>query len=399
MKCRLFALLLLPAAALAQGEPQVPSNLFFDTDLVPIIPKWTMSYGVRGLSGASTTFGGTGYVESVQSHGDFSTKSIARGYHDGTVNLDTRRASIDDGTGRGIAVPVTPDGKTNSWSFQEDVQAQSDGTIAMHTYTNAIADSGGRAKKSAPGYGVEVSFRRDMEKAFVGFSWDLLGGISLNGINSKLSSTETSTTTTLTDTFSLDGQDAPKGPYSAPSVASSSLVDANGRPVLSPEGETETNVRDTTVLLAQDPAARTETAATDSTSTTNHYHLKGAYFTARAGPSISIPFAGRFRATMSAGAALVYAGTTYTVQQDFTPPTGETLTSVVERSEANLLPGLYADANVEMTLTDRAGAYLGVSYQNNGSFRQSINDGFVNYGTKVRLDNLAGVRMGLNVRF
>jgi hypothetical protein len=132
---------------------------------------------------------------------------------------------------------------------------------------------------------------------------------------------------------------------------------------------------------------------------TNRYHLKGAYFTFRAGPSLSLPIGERFRATVSAGAALVYAGTTYTVLQDFTPPTGELITSGVERSEANFLPGLYADANLEMTLTERAGAFLGVAYQNSGSFDQGIKEGNVNYGTKVKLSNLTGIRMGLNVRF
>jgi hypothetical protein len=400
MKRRLLALILLPAVLVAQeAEFQVPTNLFFDVDLVAIIPKWNMSYSVRGLAGAKTTFSGSGYVESLQEHGDFATKGVARGYHDGLVNVDNRRASIDDGTGRGIGVPVTPDGNTNTWSFTDNEQALDTGVIAMHTYTNTIADSGGRNRKSSVGYGPELTFRRDMDKRLGILRFDLLGGIGLNGINSKVSSNETSTTTTLTDSFSLNGVDAPEAPYSAPSVISTNLVDANGRAVAGVDGETQTNVRDTTVMLAQDPESRTTTTSSDDTSVTNHYHLKGAYFTFRVGPTLMIPFNDRLRATMSAGAALVYAGTTYTVQQDFTPDTGQTITSTVERSEANFLPGYYADASLEMTLTERAGAFLGVAYQDNGSFRQSIVEGQVNYATRVKLENLAGVRMGLNIRF
>ena len=77
MKLRLLALLLAPAALLAQSDPEMPANLFFDTDFVTVVPKWTMQYGVRGLTGASTKFGGTGYVESVQAHGEFTDKGIA----------------------------------------------------------------------------------------------------------------------------------------------------------------------------------------------------------------------------------------------------------------------------------------------------------------------------------
>lgn len=409
MKLRLLALLLLPAAAMAQADPEVPSNLFFDTDLVMIVPKWTMQYGVRGLTGASSTFRGTGYVDSVtqdgqlgiRSPGDFATKGIARGYHDGTVGVDTRTAVIDDGTGKTISVPVTPDGRTNTWSYSDAVQAQANGTIAMHTYTSAIADSGGRSKKSDPGYGMEVTFRRDTGKSFGKVSFDLLGGMGLNGINSRLTANEKSTITTLTDTFALNGQDAPTAPYNSGSATSPApLVAANGQPFVGSDGSAQTGTRDNTVPLSQDPSEdRTSTTSTDSTSVSNRYHLKGAYFTFRAGPSMSVPIGDRFRATVSAGAALVYAGTTYTVQQDFTPATGDLITSTVERSEANILPGLYADANLEMTLTERAGAFVGVAYQNSGSFNQSINDGQVNYGTKVKLNNLSGVRMGLNVRF
>jgi hypothetical protein len=408
MKLRLFALFLLPAAAMAQTDPEMPSNLFFDTDLVLFIPKWTMQYGVRGLTGASSTFRGTGYVDSmtqdaqlgIRGPGDFASKGIARGYHDGTVSIDTRTAVVDDGTGKTITVPVTSDGRTNTWSYQNAVQAQANGTVAMHTYTSAIADGGGRSKKSDTGYGMEVTFRHDTGKSFGKVSFDLLGGMGLNGINSRLTANEKSTITTLTDAFTLNGQDAPTAPYSAPSTSTATLVNANGQSFVGSDGSSQTGTRDTTVPLAQEPSVdRTTTTSTDSTSVSNRYHLKGAYFTFRAGPSMSVPIGDRFRATVSAGAALVYAGTTYTVQQDFTPATGDLITSTVERSEANILPGLYADANLEMTLTERAGAFVGIAYQNSGSFNQGINDGQVNYGTKVKLNNLSGVRMGLNVRF
>ncbi len=399
MKHRLLALFLLPAAVMAQADPQIPSNLFFDTDLVAIIPKWTLQYGVRGLVGASSSFRGTGYVDSVQLQGDFTAKTIARTYHDGAVGVDSRRATIDDGTGRSITVPVTPDGKTDTWSYTNTSQAQPDGTIDLHTYKAEVADSGVRSKKAEPGYGMEVAFRFDTGKTLRKASFDLVGGLGLNGINSFLNSPETAKISTVTDTYSVNGLDAPEAPYSAPSASTTTLVDSNGRAVIGSDGGSQSTSRDTTVPLSQDPSERVESSATDGTSVSNRYHLKGAYFTARVGPSMSVPIGNRFRATVSAGAALVYAGTTYTVQQDFSPGTGDILTSTVERSEANFLPGLYADANLEMTLTDRAGAFLGVAYQNSGSFNQSINDGQVNYATKVKLNNLSGVRMGLNVRF
>ena len=56
MKLRLLALFLAPAAVLAQSDPEIPANLFFETDMVLVVPKWTMQYGVRGLTGAGARF-------------------------------------------------------------------------------------------------------------------------------------------------------------------------------------------------------------------------------------------------------------------------------------------------------------------------------------------------------
>lgn len=399
MMKRLLALALLPAAVLAQSARETPANLFFDTDYAPIVPDYTLSYGVRGLFGANSAFSGTGYIESVQGAGEFGDTGITRSYHDGYVQLDNRTTLVDDGTGRAIRVPITPDGYTNSWNYGTAEQRQDDGTLDQHTYTATIADSGGREKKSIPAYGIEVLVRRDLGGISARFDWTLLGGVSVNGINTKLTSNETAEISKLTDTYVTNGDDIPDAPYTAPSSVTEDLVGPDGLPVTSPGGTVTQVNRDTTVLLEQNPIERTMETSVDDVSVSNFYKVKGAYFTFRAGPTVTVPFSERLRASMSAGAALVYAGSTYSVQQTFTPETGTPLQNTVRSSEINLLPGFYADLNMHMTFTEWTGAYLGLAYQNTGSYAQKITQGGTNYRTRVELDNLMGVRMGLNVRF
>ena len=150
MKLRLFALLLLPAAAMAQTDPEMPSNLFFDTDLVLVIPKWTMQYGVRGLAGASSTFRGAGYVDSVtqdallgiRGPGDFASKGIARGYHDGTVSIDTRTAVVDDGTGKLVSPWLSSEAFTEATQSVWQISPESAQRVGHH-----LTQPQGRARR------------------------------------------------------------------------------------------------------------------------------------------------------------------------------------------------------------------------------------------------------------
>lgn len=410
MKKRFIALCLLTATAgyaEQDSEPEPPSNLFFDTDVYIYEPKFTISYGARALTGAKSSFSGSGKItDSFQAVGGVTGTGEARTYHDGAVDPDTRGAAVDDGNGGVVNIPITPDGQTNTWGFADVKQILPDGTIAMHAYTADVIDGGPRVKDPDSTYGIEVALTRDMGKIFTRFDWNLATGLSLNDIHSKMTSLERATITTLTDTYSLNGAPPPVPPYTAPSTSEVNVLDAGGNPVLNADGTAQTVTVTNSTLLGSEPQTRTTTTAVDAVSVTNHYHLKGAYYTFRAGPTVVVPVTASLRASFSAGFALVYAGTTYSVDQDFLPDTGDEITSTVSDTESHWLPGYYADATMEYWLTGRTGFYLGAVYQSSGSYTQSIissgSPGLpdtADYSTKVDLSSLQGFRFGVNYRF
>jgi hypothetical protein len=399
MKKPFLALFLLTAtAAFAQSQtdaepapPEMPTNLTFDTDVYFIEPKFTLSYGARGLTGTKASFHGTGHISTSQDVGPVTGNTAARTYHDGTVGLDARTTLIDNGDGTTTSVPISPDGFTNTWSFTSATQVAANGDIAMHTYYADVIDDGPRSKDGGVSFGMEVAATRDMGKITAHFEWKLVGGLSINDINAKMTALQNATITTLTDLYSLNGSPAPTPPYTAPAPAGSTITNA--------DGTTTTTTNDATTLLAQDPESRTVTTAIDNTEVTNHFHLKGAYYTFRAGPTFVIPITQRLRLSFSAGAAVVYVGSTFSVEQDFQPVTGVEVSGTEESTKINIMPGYYVDADLEYAITDRTGLYLGAVHQDTGSFKQSIVSTTADYTTKIDLSNLQGFRMGMNIRF
>jgi len=380
-----------------------PENLTFLTDEYVHTPKCTFSFGMRSLSGSKTSFSGRGQILPSSDTiyiGGLTGTSEDRSYHDGTVLVDARTITIDDGNGGTIAVPATPDGKTNTWSFLGTDQVTPDGNIAMHMYSADLADTGVRSKNGSNSIGIEMQVARDMGKLGTRFDWSLVGGMSLNDIRSKLRSSVPATMTTTTDIYSLFGASVPTSlPYTAPSSAEQNVVDASGNTVLNDDGSTRTETVDTTTLLGNEPLSRSVTSSAEEARVMNTWKVKGAYYTFRAGPTVSMSLTPSFRATVSAGVSLVYSGSTYTVIQELTPPTGDTITSTVSSSQNHFLPGYYADANVEWWLSETAGFYAGAVYQNNGNFTQTVKTDTADYSTKVDLSSLAGLRAGLNIRF
>jgi hypothetical protein len=401
MNKRFLALFLLPAAvALAQqsqdsGEPpppEMPTNLTFETDVYFYIPKFTLNFGLRGLSGTKSTFRGVGTLASPQDIGDLFTGGLSgvRTYQDGQVIPDARVTSINNGDGTSITIPIAPDGRTNSWSILSDTQVVGD-NVAFHTYTADVLDGGPRSKDAGSTYGIELSVARDIGR-HLHLNWAFVGGLSINDINSKLTATEKASVTTVTDLYALNGQTPPVDPnLTQPSTATTTVTNS--------DGTTASVTNDTTILLPSNPGSRTTDTEIDTVNFVNHFKLKGAYYTFRFGPSATIPITNHLRLSLSAGAALVYAGTTYTVEQDFQPATGPLITETDSTNKNTLLPGYYADANVEYWLTERAGLYLGAVYQNSGNFVQTINTADATYSTKIDLTSLQGFRMGMNLRF
>ena len=403
----LIVLTLLGSVALrAQEENEhqsapPPENLTFLTDEYIYIPKYKFSFGMRALSGSKTSFSGRGSIAStLEDPGLVTATGVPRTYHDGSVGLDTRTLSNDDGNGGSTSVPIAPDGKTSNWTYSDASQVTTTGTIEMHSYSADTIDTGPRTKDTDNAYGFEVTVARDMGKLGKRLEWNLEAGFSLNDLKASLVSAVSANVTTRTDAYSLNGAAAPAAPYTGSSAATSqTVVDASGNPVLNSDGTAKTVTPDTLTLLAMDPQSSNTQTVVDTTSVINSWKLKGAYFTFRAGPTLVMPFTQHLRATVSAGAALVYAGTIYTVAQSYQPVTGDPITQTVSDSSNHFLPGFYADANVEYWVTDTAGFYAGAVYQNTGEFKQTVKTDTADFSTKVDMSSLGGLRAGMNIRF
>jgi hypothetical protein len=375
------------------------------------VPKFTLSIGVRSLNGAKVSFTGRGFVSSYQPPSDITSSGIARTYNDGDVLVDTEpyvfTVTNGDGSTTTYTSPQTPPGFTNTWSFLDLNQIRSDGNIDFHAYAADVVDSGVHQKNPKNGYGMEVVVARDVATFGKRFELKALFGISLTAIESHVTDTLAATITTVTDTYvpNLNGQTGlpTTVPYTAPSYKQVPQVDSGGNPVYDSTGSQVVDYVETTVLMTDHPVLRTITYSPGTVY--NDWELKGAYFTFRLGPSISYLITDRLKLNLSAGAAMVYAGTNYTVTQTYQPVVGSAVVSIAESDESKLLLGYYLDAALQFDVTERAGVYAGVVYQDAGNYTQTaaLDDTYTgshaNYKSLVDLSGLSGFRMGMTFKF
>ena len=365
--------------------------------------------GFRYISGAKTSFFGQGKVPSPEILGALSGANLQRLYHNGGVQPDGRVVARLDAAGNAILDsqgsaaafdPIAPDGRTNTWNYSDASQLSTNGYVRFDNYSAEVIDTGTRNAASPSSAGMDIAMSRDMGKIFGGrLPWTLTAGMSINDISANINEPVRARIATVSDYFSLFGQVVSDAPYSSPSSTTTSLLDASGNALINADGSAGSVTIDTSVFLGNEPAGRTSSIATDTTSVNNRWKLKGAYYTFRVGPTLLIPFTTRFRATVSAGAALVYSGSNYTVTQTFDAPMGADITDTSTNSANKVLPGFYAEASLQFDLTDRSGFYAGAVMQSAGSYTQSIDTANAHYSTKIDLANQSGLRAGLSIRF
>jgi hypothetical protein len=395
----------------SRRTPPVDIPDFSNLDEYIYEPKSTVTLGFRHLSGAKTSFSGKGRILAAEDPGPPTGANIQRIYHDGIVSPDTRSVGrvdtsgnpvIDPDSNAQIFDPIAPDGRTNSWSYANNSQRDAvPGYMAFHSYSADIIDSTVRDASANSTNGLELAVSRDMGKLFgTRMTWNLTAGMSMNDISSSKVGTVAANITTTTDLYPLFGQTPPDAPYSAPSSTSQIVTDANGLPILNSDGSQQTVTVDTTVLLGNEPVTRiVGPPTTNTTSVTNRWKVKGAYYTFRAGPTVWIPITSRFRASLSLGPALIYAGTVYGVTETFLPEAGAEITDSAASQESKLLWGYYADATLQFDLTDRAGFYAGAVFQSAGNYDQKLESANASYSTNVDLANQSGLRAGMTIRF
>lgn len=393
--------------------PPVEIPDFSNLDEYIYEPKSTARIGVRMLSGAKADFSGQSSIPSPRDAGPATGANIARYYHDGAVLQDLRQTPrrdssgnpmIDPNSGAQILEPITPDGRTNNWAYadtrQIDPAFAPNGYIAFHSYSASVVDALVRGSKSGSTMGVDIAVSRDMGKLFgTRISWGLMAGVSVNDLSAKKTDHVTANLITITDLYSLYGQVPPEAPYTAPSYAYQPVLDASGNPVFNSDGSAQTVTVDNSVLIGNEPASRTTTTTTDSTSVFSSWKVKGAYYTFRAGPELWIPINERFRIGLSFGAAMIYAGSTYTLTQTFDPEFGPEVSQVDTSSIYKLRPGFFADASLQYDVTEKTGFFAGAVFQSAGNYTQRITTETADASTKIDFTNLNGVRAGMSIRF
>jgi hypothetical protein len=413
LRLAFVALASLAGIAFAQDEerraPPVEIPDFSNLDEYIYEPKSTVTFGFRYISGAKTSFFGQGRIPSPEDPGPATGANLLRIYHDGSVRPDARVVArldsagnpvIDPQTGGPAFDPIAPDGKTNTWNYSDASQLDLPGYVRFNSYSADIIDTATRNKKGAATSGMDIAMSRDMGKLFgTRMAWTVTAGMSINDISTDMNDRVRATLTTVSDYYSLFGHTPPDAPYSAPSSTTVTVLDASGNPVIGDDGSVATITTDTTVLIGNEPAGRKSTSLTDETSVLNRWKVKGAYYTFRVGPTLWIPITTRLKASLSAGAALVYSGTSYTVTQTFEPALGAEISDTASEAAYKLLPGYYADATVQFDLTERTGFYAGAVMQSAGSYTQNVDTTNSHYSTKIDLANQNGVRAGMSIRF
>jgi hypothetical protein len=362
-------------------------------------PKTTLNFGFRNMSGVKASFSGSAIVLAPESPTAPTAGAPVETFHDGTIGLDTRTITQDNGDGTSGTVPVPADGKTNTWSYTTASQATSDGFMTFHTYSDTAAAADGSDQKGKRNTGMEISVSRDMGQFRNKLSWKLFGGLSINDIQASTFATIQSKLTTNTYYYDLFGQTAP-GPGNFPSTTSINVVDANGNQVLDSTGAAVTQNVTNSPLLGNTPLAQTTNTTADFTSLVDHWKLHGAYATFRGGPQLVYQINNHLKATFSVGPAIIYAGTFYDVTEELTPATGQPIVQDIVDTTSRIVPAVYADADVEYDVNERTGFYVGAVYQDGGSYLQTASNSTMGtYKTKVDFSNQNGLRTGLSFKF
>jgi hypothetical protein len=398
-----------------QDQQQQPEELpdFSGLNEYIYVPKTTVFFGARLVTGAKMTFTGRADIVAPETYPTASVPtSDATGtyiYHDGTIGPDSRQVVVDNGDGTSTSAPIAPDGKTNTWSYDNTSQLQSDGLMQMDIYSAVvpqIADENAKGKSTS---GMEMGMARDMGKISGRLSWKLVGGMSLNDIRGSKIGAIQSDVTTLTDTYDLFGQTPPVGqvPYTSPNQTTNDVYDSSGNLETDSSGNPITQTSSSTTLIGNQAINRTVTTGVDYTSVVDTWRVHGAYLMFRGGPELDYDFTDKLRLSVSVGPALLFSGTDYDVDQVFTTATGAPISNIISNTTERLVPAVYADATLQYLLNDRTGLYVGAVFQDGGSYTETAQEtaasnpegASATYTTKIDFSDEQGFRTGLSFKF
>ena len=357
------------------NKPQPPVEIpdFSNLDEYVYQPKSNLNFGMRYVTGIKAKFSGNGYIGAPEAIFDATTPNIVRTYHDGDVDPDTRSLTVNNGDSTGSSVALPSDGKTNTWDYFSSTQVTSDNYMQMDLYGAQTMNSGSFSANGKGTMGMELSSAKDMGNITKKLAWRLFAGFSINDILASMSTDVTSKVTTITDTYDLYGATPPAAPGSS----------ASGL---------------TTILLSDAPVGnRVVSTSIDSTSSMDQFKVHGAYAYLRGGPMLVYTPMEHVHLNLSAGPALIYAGSSFQTTEIFNPATGTQIADIGASTESKLILGGFVDLMLQYDVTDRTGFYIGAFFQDAGSYIQSVHGNGENTGaviTTLNVTNSLGTPTG-----
>jgi hypothetical protein len=388
---RRLATVLLTSSFLTPALLQAQSSWDGATPIQFIQPPMNyFSAGIRYSGRITASFSNLGTIDSARDIGD-TTSEYGRVYDDGYVGLDSRTTQSGE--------DVYDDGRTNNWSYSYASQVTADqGSIAFHTYSSKT-QGGGIAADSGANLGIDMEYarrlgsfgRRPMGQE-PAFTFGLLAGVGLNGVNAKTNGTVTATLHTVTDVYSLLGATPPEPGYVAPSSTSETITN--------PDGTTTTVNVDTTTYLANRPDTRTESDVLDAAQVEGFWQVRGAYYNFRAGPWFRWQPSRKLALRASAGGSMTWLGVTMRYDEKLAIAGFEATDAIsakdVSESESFAIPGAFGSLDLEWWISRRTALFGSFSYE---YFSRSANLSLGERSAHVRVESGLTFRVGITTRF
>jgi hypothetical protein len=287
---------------------------------------------------------------------------------------------------------ATSPGLTRAYGFDGGAQVLDDGSGLVFTQYSASSDGEGADGKREMATGVELQVGRQFGKFAGGrMEFSVVGGISLNDINSSAAGNVHAKLHMVQDTFYFaPGGTLPtdiSGIYTAPTFGD--YTDETGGVHL--------GTNESTVPLQDTPdASKHVDKDAGSVDVSGVWKIRGAFFGLRVGSEVRAMVSKNFGLSVGAGVAGAYASTRFTAQEQFTLDGIATPISVTEFNDTSkFLPGYYANVDASYSINERTGVYAGVGYDAYDSYDQTIGG----RTAKIDIGNSPTVRGGISIKF
>ena len=245
--------------------------------------------------------------------------------------------TYDDGYNR-VDSSGNAGGLTSDWGYQNSSQYNpaGDGSIRMNSAQTIINPAASSASQDTPQPAISVYWQQDLTKCAV---WNLGVRAAFNWqrINLDAHALEATTSTTISDTYSLGGVTPPGAPFNG------SYAGPNP-------------------LLGDDPSLTRSISSAAGPTLLGSRSIDGDLFGLDLGPTLSVNITDHVRAVFSAGATLAW------IRSDFSYNDGALASGSTTDDKA--LFGGYAGADLQYRICETWGVFVGATHTHLENFTQ-----------------------------